>query len=60
MAESKMGYCVKCKKKVQMENPEKGVTKNNREITKGSCPECGTTVCAIGGMAPCVGDTVAK
>ncbi len=35
-------YCVKCKAK------KEGVTKNGKPITKGKCPDCGTTICRIG------------
>ena len=31
-----VGYCVKCKAKKEMVNPQEGVTKNNRIITKGT------------------------
>ena len=39
-------YCVKCKAKKEMQNPV--VTKNGKPITKGKCPDCGTTICRIG------------
>jgi len=42
------GYCVKCRKKVEIENPIKGKTKKGTTIYKGKCPVCGTTVCRIG------------
>lgn len=42
------GYCVKCKEKREMTNPVESTMKNGRPITKGSCPECGTTICRIG------------
>lgn len=41
-------YCVKCKKKVQIENGKQVVMKNKRPATKGKCPKCGTTVFRIG------------
>ena len=41
-------YCVKCKAKREMVDPVEGATKNGRPITKGKCPECGTTMCRIG------------
>lgn len=44
-------YCVKCKAKKQLENYEKGVTKNNRVIFRGTCPDCGTKLARIGGVA---------
>lgn len=37
-------YCVKCRKKVEMENPKQVVLKNKRKAVKGSCPRCGTSV----------------
>ena len=45
-----VGYCVKCKGKKEMVNPQEGVTKNNRIITKGTCPDCGTKMSLIGGL----------
>lgn len=41
-------YCVKCKAKRVMQDPVEGTTKNGKPITKGKCPECGTTICRIG------------
>ena len=38
-------YCVKCK---AMKDPVAGTTKNGKPITKGKCPDCGTTICRIG------------
>jgi len=43
------GYCVKCKKKVEMKDGKVGTTKRGVKITKGKCPCCGITVCRIGG-----------
>ena len=40
-------YCVKCKAKKEMQDPVEGVTKNGKPITKGKCPDCGTTICRI-------------
>lgn len=37
-------YCVKCKEKVKIKNPKETTTKNNRDMLKGECPNCGTTV----------------
>jgi len=42
------GYCVKCKKKVEMNNPKETKTKKGTIMFKGKCPKCGTTVCRIG------------
>ena len=41
-------YCVKCKAKKEMQDPVESVTKNGKPITKGKCPDCGTTICRIG------------
>ena len=41
-------YCVKCKAKKVMQNPEESTTKNGKPMTKGKCPDCGTTMCRIG------------
>jgi len=45
------GYCVKCKKKVEMQDPEESLTKKGTKIAKGKCPDCGTTVCRMGGIS---------
>lgn len=42
------GYCMKCKAKKEMLDPQESMTKNNRKMTKGKCPDCGTTICKIG------------
>jgi len=42
-------YCVKCKDKKEMKDPVEGKTKNGHPITKGKCPDCGSTICRIGG-----------
>lgn len=41
-------YCVKCKAKKTMKDPVESTTKNGKPITKGKCPDCGTTICRIG------------
>ena len=46
-----VAYCVKCKAKKEMVAPQEGVTKNGRVITKGTCPDCGTKMSLIGGVA---------
>ena len=43
------GYCVKCKAKKTMVDPQDTVTKNSKSMTKGKCPDCGTTICRING-----------
>jgi len=44
------GYCVKCKKKVEIKNPKESTTKRGTKIAKGKCPVCGITVCRMGGL----------
>ena len=39
------GYCVSCKKKVDIVKSKETKTKNGRNMIKGVCPKCGTTVC---------------
>ena len=41
-------YCVKCKKKVEIQSPEEVTLKNGKPAVKGKCPDCGTGVFAIG------------
>jgi DNA-directed RNA polymerase subunit RPC12/RpoP len=41
-------YCVKCRKKVEMKNPQKVTLKNGKPAMKGECPNCGTKVFRIG------------
>jgi len=43
------GYCVKDKKKVEIQGGVMGKTKRGVAILKGKCPLCGTIVCRIGG-----------
>ena len=45
------GYCVRCKKTVEMMDAVESVTVNGKRILKGKCPDCGTTVCRILGKA---------
>ena len=45
---AKEGYCVKCKAKREMQDPEAITMKNGRPATKGTCPECGTKMFKIG------------
>ncbi|MBU1199475.1 MAG: hypothetical protein KKF46_00925 [Nanoarchaeota archaeon] len=40
-------YCVKCKKKKEMQNGKEVTTKNGRRMMKGKCPTCDTTMCRI-------------
>ena len=41
-------YCVKCRSKVEMSNPEQITMKNGKPATRGICPKCGTKVFRIG------------
>jgi hypothetical protein len=34
-------YCVRCKERRLMENPEETITTNGRHAMRGSCPICG-------------------
>jgi DNA-directed RNA polymerase subunit RPC12/RpoP len=42
------GYCLKCKKKVDIQNPQQITMKNGKPATTGSCPTCGTKIYKIG------------
>jgi hypothetical protein len=37
-------YCVKCKKKTQMNDPHEVTMKNGKRAMKGTCSVCGTTM----------------
>lgn len=41
------GYCVKCKKKVELADAEVTQTAKGGYMAKGKHTDCGTTVCAI-------------
>lgn len=41
------GYCVKCKEKVELSNPEVVQTAKGGYMAKGKHEKCGTTVCSI-------------
>ncbi len=41
------GYCVKCKEKREMKNPEIGKTSRGGFIAKGKCSVCGTSMSAM-------------
>ena len=41
-------YCVRDKKKVEIQNPVKITMKNGKPATKGTCPICGNSVFRIG------------
>lgn len=40
-------YCVKCKAKREMKDPENVTMKNGRKAAKGKCPDCGTSMFRI-------------
>jgi len=40
-------YCVKCKAKKEMQEPQKVTMKNGRNALKGKCPDCGTALFRI-------------
>lgn len=41
-------YCLKCRDKREISNPEQVTLKNGRPATMGYCPKCGTKVFRIG------------
>jgi hypothetical protein len=41
-------YCVKCKAKKEMLNPQVVTMKNGKPATQGTCPTCGTKMFKIG------------
>jgi hypothetical protein len=41
-------YCLKCRAKKEMRNPQQVTLKNGRPATKGTCPTCGTAMYRIG------------
>ena len=41
-------YCVKCRAKRDIKDPEEIAMKNGRPAVKGTCPKCGTKVFRIG------------
>lgn len=41
-------YCVKCRKKTEMQSAEQITMKNGKPATRGVCPTCGTKVFRIG------------
>jgi uncharacterized Zn finger protein (UPF0148 family) len=40
-------YCVKCRSKREIQNPQEITLKNGRKAIKGVCPVCGTTLYRI-------------
>jgi hypothetical protein len=45
------GYCVKCKAKREMVDPQRVTMKNGKPATEGKCPQCGTKIFKIGAAA---------
>ncbi|MFC1753433.1 DUF5679 domain-containing protein [Thermoproteota archaeon] len=43
--------CMRCRKQVEIKDPNEVVLKNNLKAIKGVCPTCGTKVCRIVGKA---------
>lgn len=41
-------YCVKCRAKQDVQDPEKVTMKNGKPAMKGKCPVCGTGMYKIG------------
>lgn len=42
------GYCVKCKEKREIKDPQAVTMKNGKPATQGTCPTCGTKIFKIG------------
>lgn len=42
------GYCVRDKKKVEIQDPKAEETKNGRPAIRGTCPECGGSIFRLG------------
>jgi hypothetical protein len=42
------GYCLKDKRKVEMQDPRPITMKNGKPATVGTCPHCGTKIYRIG------------
>lgn len=40
-------YCVKCRSKIEIKDPEEVKMKNERPAIRGTCPKCGTKVFRI-------------
>lgn len=43
-------YCIKCRKMVEIQNPQQVALKNGRPAVRGTCPETGTAVLRMGGL----------
>jgi predicted GH43/DUF377 family glycosyl hydrolase len=42
------GYCMKCRQKREIKNPQDIVLKNKRHAVQGICPKCGTKIVKFG------------
>ena len=42
-------YCVKCRAKKEVSDPENITMKNGKKAIKAVCPDCGTKMFKIGG-----------
>ena len=42
------GYCVKERKKVEIQGAQQVTMKNGRPAIQGTCPDCGTKIFKIG------------
>jgi len=42
-----LGYCMECRKKVEMNNPKQVNLKNKRPSVQAVCPKCGNKVFRI-------------
>lgn len=40
-------YCIKCKTKTEIKNPEEKTTKKNGKCMTGNCSECNKKVCVF-------------
>jgi hypothetical protein len=43
------GYCLKCREKREIQDPQEVTLKNGRPAIQGTCPHCGTKITVIGG-----------
>lgn len=50
-------YCVKCRQKREMKDPQEVTMQNGRPATKGTCPVCGTSMFRIGSGAAAGGSS---
>lgn len=49
LGDDMQAYCVKCKEKREMKNPQEVTMKNGKKAAQGTCPVCGTKMFKIGG-----------